>query len=61
MLARGHPGGSLSATDFLTALFFNNLNHDSKNPKDNNRDRFILSKGHACPVYYSSACKDRIF
>lgn len=49
----GHPGGSLSAADLVTALYFNVLNHDPKNPNWEDRDRFILSKGHACPVLYS--------
>lgn len=49
----GHPGGSLSATELMTVLFFNQLNHDSGNPSDPERDRFILSKGHCTPVYYS--------
>lgn len=49
----GHPGGSLSSADLLTVLFFNQMNHDPKNPKDENRDRFVLSKGHCTPVYYS--------
>ncbi|GIU68932.1 MAG: transketolase [Candidatus Woesearchaeota archaeon] len=57
----GHPGGSLSATDFLTVLFFKYLNHNPKNPKDNNRDRFILSKGHCCPVYYSLLARTGYF
>lgn len=49
----GHPGGSLSATEIMTVLFFNQLNHNPENPNDPNRDRFILSKGHCTPVYYS--------
>ncbi len=49
----GHPGGSLSATELMTVLFFNQLNHSSDNPSDDNRDRFVLSKGHCTPVYYS--------
>ena len=49
----GHPGGSLSATDILTTLYFGEMNIDPKNPKDDNRDRFVLSKGHAAPVLYS--------
>lgn len=49
----GHPGGSLSSADILTALYFDELNIDPKNPKWDNRDRFVLSKGHACPVQYS--------
>ncbi len=50
----GHPGGSLSATDIMTALYFNVMNHDPKNPKWPDRDRFVLSKGHASPVLYSA-------
>ncbi|MGV8172105.1 MAG: transketolase [Candidatus Woesearchaeota archaeon] len=49
----GHPGGSLSATELMVALFFNVMNHNSRNPEDKNRDRFILSKGHSAPAYYS--------
>lgn len=49
----GHPGGSLSAADILTTLYFGEMNIDPKNPKDKNRDRFVLSKGHAAPVLYS--------
>ncbi|MCD6418431.1 transketolase [bacterium] len=49
----GHPGGSLSIADILTALYFNALNHDPKNPEWNDRDRVILSKGHACPALYA--------
>jgi transketolase len=50
----GHPGGSLSATDILTALYFRMMCIDSKNPTWEDRDRFILSKGHACPVWYAT-------
>jgi transketolase len=51
----GHPGGSLSAADILTALYFGGvLRHDPANPLDPNRDRFILSKGHAVPVLYAT-------
>ncbi|MCL2320160.1 MAG: transketolase, partial [Treponema sp.] len=49
----GHPGGSLSAADIMTALYFDILNVDPKNPLDPERDRFVLSKGHACPVWYT--------
>jgi transketolase len=49
----GHPGGSLSATEIMTVLFFDVMNHDPTNPEDPNRDRFVLSKGHCTPVYYS--------
>jgi transketolase len=50
----GHPGGSLSAADIVTCLYFNVLRHDPDNPKWPDRDRFILSKGHAAPVLYSA-------
>ena len=46
----GHPGGSLSAADIFTYLYFEELHVDPKNPKDENRDRFVLSKGHTAPV-----------
>ncbi|MBN1829604.1 MAG: transketolase [Deltaproteobacteria bacterium] len=49
----GHPGGALSAADIATALYFDILNIDPKNPRWPDRDRFILSKGHACPVLYA--------
>src|SRR5512134_662881 len=49
----GHPGGSLSAVELLVTLFFSKLRHDPKNPNWEDRDRFILSKGHAAPVLYS--------
>ncbi len=49
----GHPGGSLSCADILTYLYFNHMNVDPQNPKDENRDRFVLSKGHAAPALYS--------
>ena len=48
----GHPGGSLSAADIVTALYFSEMNVDPKNPKMEGRDKFILSKGHAGPVQY---------
>lgn len=50
----GHPGGSLSATDIVTALYFSELNIDPQNPDWEDRDRFVLSKGHVCPVLYSA-------
>lgn len=50
----GHPGGSLSCADILTVLYFNQMNIDSKDPKSNARDRFVLSKGHASPALYST-------
>ncbi len=49
----GHPGGSLSITDILVALYFDVMKHDPANPKWKDRDRFILSKGHCCPALYS--------
>lgn len=50
----GHPGGSLSAADILACLFFKEMNIDPKNPKKADRDRFVLSKGHAAPAYYGA-------
>jgi len=52
--ASGHPGGSLSCADILTALYFHLANHDPKNPKWENRDRIILSKGHGAPALYAA-------
>ena len=49
----GHPGGSLSAADLMTCLFFNHMHVDPKRPDDPDRDRFVLSKGHAAPCYYA--------
>ena len=49
----GHPGGSLSCADMLTYLYFKQMNIDPKNPTMENRDRFVLSKGHAAPALYS--------
>jgi transketolase len=49
----GHPGGSLSAVEIVVTLFFDVLRHDPRNPTWPDRDRFILSKGHAAPVLYS--------
>ena len=56
MLAKagsGHPGGSLSATDLITALYFAILKHNPKDPNWPERDRFHLSKGHCCPLWYA--------
>ncbi len=50
----GHPGGSLSAVEIITALYFRVLNHDPNNPKWPERDRFVLSKGHAAPALYAA-------
>ncbi|MEE3393519.1 MAG: transketolase [Lachnospiraceae bacterium] len=49
----GHPGGSLSAADIITYLYFEELKVDPKDPKDPDRDRFVLSKGHAAPALYA--------
>jgi len=49
----GHPGGSLSAVELVVALYFYKMRHDPRNPKWEDRDRFILSKGHAAPLLYS--------
>lgn len=50
----GHPGGSLSAADVFTYLYFEEMNIDPENPKDPKRDRFVLSKGHTAPGLYSA-------
>jgi transketolase len=49
----GHPGGSLSATDLITVLYFAVMRHDPKNPAWPERDRFHMSKGHCCPLWYA--------
>ncbi len=51
--ASGHPDGSLSAVEIITTLFFGKMNIDPANPKKADRDRFVLSKGHAAPCYYA--------
>ena len=50
----GHPGGSLSAADIFTYLYFKEMNVDPKNPDMQDRDRFVLSKGHCCPALYAT-------
>src|SRR5437899_11095188 len=50
----GHPGGSLSAVELVVTLYFDVMRHDPSNPKWPDRDRFILSKGHAAPVLYAA-------
>ncbi len=50
----GHPGGSLSSSDIMAYLYFKQMRVDPKNPKDPDRDRFVLSKGHCAPVLYSA-------
>lgn len=59
--ASGHPGGSLSAVEILTTLYFYEMNVDINNPHDLNRDRFVLSKGHAAPVLYSTLARKGFF
>lgn len=50
----GHPGGSLSVADFVTACYFREMDIDPQNPKWPDRDRFVLSKGHVCPIQYAA-------
>jgi transketolase len=57
----GHPGGSLSAADVVTALYFRVMRLDPGNPDWPDRDRFILSKGHACPVWYAALAERGYF
>ncbi len=57
----GHPGGSLSATDIITALYFYKMNHDPKHPEWEDRDRFVLSKGHAAPALYAALAEAGYF
>ncbi len=57
----GHPGGSLSVADTLTYLYFHKMNVDPKNPKMENRDRFVLSKGHTAPALYSVLAEKGFF
>ena len=57
----GHPGGSLSAAEFVTACYFHEMNVDPANPKWEDRDRFILSKGHVCPAQYAALAMKGFF
>ena len=57
----GHPGGSLSAADIVIALYFHHLNIDSAYPHWSERDRFILSKGHAAPLLYAALAERGYF
>ena len=59
--ACGHPGGSLSIADVLTYLYFEEMNVDPKNPKMQERDRFVLSKGHTAPALYSTLAERGFF
>ena len=57
----GHPGGSLSIADIMTYLYFVEMNIDPKNPKMDNRDRFVLSKGHTAPALYAALAERGFF
>ena len=57
----GHPGGSLSATDIMTYLYFEEMKVDPKNPKWEDRDRFVLSKGHVAPALYATLAEKGFF
>ena len=57
----GHPGGSLSITDIMTYLYFKEMNIDPKEPKNPDRDRFVMSKGHCAPVLYSTLAERGFF
>jgi transketolase len=57
----GHPGGSLSAADIVAVLYFYQMKHDPEVPKDPDRDRFVLSKGHAAPVLYAALAESGYF
>lgn len=57
----GHPGGSLSAADVVAALYFRALRHNPENPQWQDRDRFILSKGHAAPILYAALAEAGYF
>ncbi len=57
----GHPGGALSSADILACLYFSEMKIDPANPKDPDRDRFVLSKGHSCPGLYAALAKRGYF
>ena len=57
----GHPGGALSVADILAYLYFDEMNVDPKDPKKADRDRFVLSKGHACPALYAALAEKGFF
>jgi len=57
----GHPGPSLGVVDIITALYFHEMNIDPKEPNNPERDRFIISKGHACPAFYAALAKRGYF
>ncbi len=57
----GHPGGSLSSTDIVSCLYFSVMRHNPKNPRWPQRDRFHLSKGHCCPLWYAALAESGYF
>ncbi|MBR3719804.1 MAG: transketolase, partial [Firmicutes bacterium] len=57
----GHPGGSLSAADLMTALYFSEMKVDPADPKAEGRDKFVLSKGHAAPALYACLAERGFF
>jgi len=57
----GHPGGSLSSADIVTCLYFSKLRHNPKDPKWPGRDRFVMSKGHCCPLLYACLAESGYF
>ena len=57
----GHPGGSLSAADIFTYLYFEEMNVEPTNPAKSDRDRFVLSKGHVAPAYYATLAEKGFF
>ena len=57
----GHPGGSLSIADIVTYLYFEKMNVNPENPNDENRDRFVLSKGHTAPALYAALAHKGFF
>lgn len=57
----GHPGGSLSSVEIITALYFSEMKHDPKNPKWEDRDRFVISKGHGVPTVYAAMAHSGYF
>jgi len=61
MARSGHPGGSLSAADMISALYFNFMKHDPSDPQWDERDRFVLSKGHVAPVLYAALAEAGYF
>lgn len=58
---RGHYGGALSSAEIIAALYFYKMNHRPDNPKWENRDRFVLSKGHSCPILYAALAESGYF